>query len=111
MPLTDAQKVRLLTGLTPDELADADIDSYLELHNSGVKLAAAEALETFAGTLVDVTSDDITLSGSRRAAVLMARAQRLREQAAADDEDDSFAFDVVGGYGCGPAELAERSTW
>ncbi|HEY1180255.1 MAG TPA: hypothetical protein VGF17_29205, partial [Phytomonospora sp.] len=107
----DIATARLLTGLTTGEVSDTDLGAFIDLYAGGVRLAAAEALDVFASTLVDVASDDITLSGSRRASVLVARAQQLREQAAADDENDTFGFDVVGGYGCEPPELTERSCW
>jgi hypothetical protein len=106
---TPAEQVRLLTGLPAGELTDADIATLLEVNGDSVKLAAAQALETVAGGLLDVASDDITLSGSKRAAVLMSRAARLREQAAADEAaaDDGFYFDTAGGSVCRP-ELTER---
>lgn len=102
---TTAETVRLLTGLTLDELSATDIESFLELTGDDPKLAAAEALEVFAGTLatISVTSDDISLDGSKRATLLMQRAARLREQADAD----GFFFDTVFD-GCSAAELTER---
>lgn len=111
---TTAEQVRLLTGLTVDELGAGDIDTLLELNGDVVKLAAADALEVVAGQLATISaeSDDIKIDGSKRAAVLMARATRLREQAAAElaDSDDGFTFDVVDTFTCRP-ELTERPCW
>jgi hypothetical protein len=103
-----AAQVRLLTGLTTTELPEGDIVTFLDLNGDAPKLAAADALEAFAGTLatISVTSDDITLDGSKRATVLMQRAARLREQHHAAVGEDVFFFDVVDG-GCRP-ELTER---
>jgi hypothetical protein len=109
---TTADQVRLLTGLTVGELTDENIASLLELNGDVVKLAAADALETLAGTLATISaeSDDIKIDGSKRAGVLMARAARLREQAAAAGDDGDFAFDIVGGVECRP-ELTPRVCW
>jgi hypothetical protein len=102
-----AAVVRLLTGLDSSELTDEQILDWLEFAGDEPRLAAAEALEAFATTLLDVASDDITLNGSRRAPILMARAARRRETGAEAEADDGFYFDVVGGTGCRP-ELTER---
>lgn len=110
-PDPNVATVRLLTGLTVDELPDTDVAGWLDLNDNSARLAAADALEAFAGTLVDVQSVDLTLTGSRRAATLMARAQRLRDQAAtAGEGPDTFAFDVVYPAGSRP-ELTERECW
>lgn len=76
----DRATVRLLTGLSAAELDDASVDGLLVLTQGAVRLAAAEALETFAGTLVSVSaeSDDIKIDGSKRASALLARASSLR---------------------------------
>lgn len=102
--------VRTLTGLAVADLADSELDALLEMHGGGVKLAAADALEVVAGQIAtSVTSDDISLDGSKRATILLARARTLRAQAAdeAADSDDGFFFDVVGGTS-GRPELTER---
>jgi len=104
------EQLRLLTRLSDDELPDSEAEALLELTGHNVKLAAADALEAVAMTLTSVQSDDISIDGSKRASVLMARAARLREQAAAADEDDGFFFDVVGGVPARP-ELTERGCW
>jgi hypothetical protein len=104
---TATAQVRLLTRLTAAELPDTDIEALLELNGGTVKLAAADALEAFAGTLATVESDDMRVDDTRRAATLMARAQRLREQAHADAEDAGFSFDVVFPGTATTAELAE----
>ncbi len=109
MALTVTTQVRLLTGLPTADLDDAQILDLLELNGDDARLAAADALEQYATTLVDVLSDDITLNQSKRAGLLMSRAARLREQAAAE-ADDGVVFDVVGGVPSRP-ELTERERW
>jgi hypothetical protein len=97
---TAAETVRALTGLSTAELDDAQIDVFLEVNAAYVgstKLAAADALEVYAGQLTAVQSDDISIDGSKRAAVLMARATKIREQHYLHDGGDFF-FDTV----CGP---------
>lgn len=110
MALTVTAQVRLLTGLPTADLDDAQILDLLELNGDDARLAAADALEQYATTLVDVLSDDITLNQSKRAALFMSRAARLREQAAAEADDGGFVFDVVGGVPSRP-ELTERERW
>jgi hypothetical protein len=112
---TTAEQVRLLTGLTDVELTDDQIDALLELNApyvGSVKLTAADALEVLAGQLATISaeSDDIKIDGSKRAAVLMARATRLREQALAEADDAGFTFDIVPSGTCRP-ELTERPCW
>ena len=110
MASTPTEQVRTLTGLTAAEMPELTITSLLELNDDSVRLAAADALETYAGTLITaVQSDDISLDGSKRATVLMARAARLRElaAAAAAETDDGFSFDVVFPTSYRP-ELTER---
>lgn len=102
-------QVRLLSGLTAGELPDPTVEAFLAMNDDVVRLAAADALEAFAGTLstISVASDDITLDGSKRATLLMLRAARLREQHMTLVGDDAFFFEVVGGESCRP-ELTER---
>jgi hypothetical protein len=112
---TAAETVRALTGLSTAELDDAQIDVFLEVNAAYVgstKLAAADALEVFAGQLATIAaqSDDISIDGSKRASVLMARASRLREQALTEADDAGFTFDVVDSGYCRP-ELTERPCW
>ncbi len=101
--------VRILSGLSAVDITDADLDALLDANDGFPRLAAADALEVFASTLTSVTSDDISIDGSKRAAVLMARASRLRAQAAqeAADADDGFYFESAGGASWRP-ELTER---
>lgn len=108
--MLEPEQVRLLTRLSTDELSDADIDKWLELTSNAPRLAAAEALEALASTLMSVTSDDITLDGTKRATQLTARANSLRAQQAAEDADadGGFFFDVAYPTSYKP-ELTERS--
>lgn len=83
MPVTtDVQRVRLLisdTGTTPD-FADDDLQAFLDLEDGAIRLAAADALETKAGRLLTVDSDEIKVDGSKQAANLRAQAETLRQQ-------------------------------
>lgn len=112
MAATATEQVRLLTRLPVGDLPDGDIANWLALTGDQPRLAAAEALEAFASTLLSVTSDDITLDGSKRASLLMARAKSLRaQQDLADaDQDDGFFFDVAYPTSYRP-ELTERTQW
>lgn len=108
--MDNIQQVRLLTRLSDTELTDDDIDNWLDLTGDVPRLAAAEALEAVASSLLSVTSDDITLDGAKRAAQLVARAKSLRaQQAAADaDADGGFFFDIAYPTSYKP-ELTERN--
>lgn len=90
-----ADTVRLLTGLTATEVTADEITTLLKLNDGQPKVAAADALEIAAGRLTSITSDDVTVDGSKRAAVLLTRAQQLRGQHADDQADDEFAVDVL----------------
>ncbi len=109
---TALEQVRAITRLTVADLSDLDVEALLDANGGSVKLASADALETYATTLTSVQSDDISIDGSKRAGVLMTRAARLRQLAAQEsaDSDDGFFFDVVGGTSTRP-ELTERGGW
>ena len=96
-PNPNLAAVRRMTRLTTTELSEDDAAGYLADNADSPRLAAADALEAFASTLLDVANaEGLTVSGSKRASTLMARAARLREQAAAEtDDDEDFFFDVV----------------
>lgn len=98
--------VRLLTGLTTGELSDDLIDSWLAFNDQAVRLAAADALDAYASTLTAVSSDDVSVDGTKRAAVLVKRAGQLRAQHEATDDGTGFFFDVVFDPACQP-ELTE----
>ena len=112
MPVTAEQQVRILSGLTVEELPDLTLESLLELNAEAPKLAAADALEIVASQLTTVTvaSDDISLDGSKRANALLARAARLREQHEANLAGEGFFFEVVDTGSTRP-ELTERPAW
>ena len=105
--MADLDTVRLLTGLTVGEIADEQITALLDLHGQDVKLAAAEALDIVASQLISVSSDDISLDGTKRASALTARAAQLRAQAAAD----GFTFDVVDTMWPRPELTEPESGW
>lgn len=104
--MTDIDTVRLLTGLLAGDLPDASITQLLALNDGSVRLSAADALETVASQLTSVESDDISIDGSKRATILMARAARLRDQAAEEAGDGGFFFGIVDQANCHP-ELTE----
>jgi hypothetical protein len=72
--------VRALTGASTSDIDDAGITALLAEENGAPKLAAALVLELMAGRLQAVTSDDITVDGTKQAQVLMNRAAQLRAQ-------------------------------
>lgn len=78
--MADRDTVRLLAGASVTDASDTDIDALLLEEQGVVKLAAALLLELMAGRLQAVTSDDITVDGSKQAGVLTARAAALRAQ-------------------------------
>lgn len=72
--------VRTLTGAATADIDDYGIAALLDEEGGVVKLAAADLLELMAGRLLTVKADDISVDGSRQAAALQARADRLRQQ-------------------------------
>lgn len=106
---TDVDTVRLLTGATLTDIDDVQLAHLLEVHGGAVKLAAADLLEVIASRLESMSSDDVSVDGSKRAAVLMKRAQTLREQHEATD-GGVFFFDVMFDGGGWP-ELAPRECY
>jgi hypothetical protein len=94
---TDIGKVRLLI---PDRVAanailtDEEIQAFIDMEGE-VRYAAAACLETIASdqvlTLKVMSLLDVSTSGDRVSAALLARAKLLREQADGDDD----AFDIA----------------
>ena len=101
-PTTDRGKVRLLIqddteqydGVDVYFFTDAKIDAFLELNGDNVRLAAADALDAWASNEAMITKAvtrlDIGTNGPAVAATLRLHAARLREQAAAEDDDAGF---------------------
>lgn len=92
---TDRGKVRLLCRDTVEATAiftDDEIDAFLSIHDSDVKLAAAEALDTVASNqallLKKVKLGDIGTDGPAVAAALRAHADRLRAQSVSEVDFD-----------------------
>lgn len=88
---TDRGKVRLLIFDYDEEnpdvqiFTDVEIDAFLTLENSDIRLAAAQALDTIASRealiqKVIKTQDGFQTDGAKLAAELRARAKSLREQ-------------------------------
>lgn len=85
--------VRLLTGASTTDAADTDIANLLALEGAAVKLAAADLLELMAGRLLTVKADDISVDGSKQAAALQTRADRLRTEHY--EHGDDYFFDTA----------------
>lgn len=98
-PTTDRGRVRLL-ATDRDEataiFADDEIDAFLAMESSSVRLAAAVALETIAAdqalVLKVVKTLDLETDGAKVANTLMERARRLRE---AEERDPAGSFDIA----------------
>lgn len=101
--LSDAiGKVRMLI---PDRVegnavfTDEEIQAYLDMNDSNVRLAAAEALETIASdeamTLKVISTLDLTTNGASTSDAILRRAELLREQAKEKDTDDGGSFDYA----------------
>lgn len=98
---TDLGRVRLLIADTDEDnllLDDTQINAFLSMESSRVKLAAAAALDAIAASEVLVSKKirtlDLQTDGPAVAAELRAQAKGLREQDEAD-QDEPWAIDVV----------------
>lgn len=102
-PSTLAGRVRLLINDIPVEdvavFDDDEITAFLDLAAQSVLLAAAQALDTIASNEVLVgkviRTQDLSTDGAKVSAELRARAQALRDQVAAGDDDPGNAFLIV----------------
>jgi len=100
---TAVGKVRLLLNDVDEQslvFSDDEIEAFLELEGDSVKRAAAQAIDTNASNEVLASkvlrTQDLSTDGAKVADALRKHADRLREQAAAEDEDgDGFFFGVV----------------
>ena len=101
--LTTARgKVRLLctdSVVAYEIFDDDDIDAFLSLESSGVKKAAALALETIASSEVLVQKRikllDLSTDGPAESTELLKRATLLRAQAEADEEGEYSPIDCA----------------
>lgn len=100
---TDIGKVRMLI---PDRVeanavfSDEEIQAYLDMNDSNVRRAAAEALETIASdeamTLKVISTLDLTTNGASTSEAILARAKILREKAdEADAGEEGGMFDYA----------------
>lgn len=97
---TAQNKVRLLIPDTDTGgnhvFEDEEIDAFLAIEGSDVRLAAAHALEVIASSealkLKVLKVGDVQTDGAKLSEALLARAQRLRDAAAAGDPADSSAL-------------------
>ena len=97
---TDIGKVRMLI---PDRdegnaiFQDSEIQAYLDLNDSSVKRATAEALETIASdqalTLKVISTLDLSTNGASVSDALMRRAEKLRAVAEDEDAGNGALFD------------------
>lgn len=86
----------------PYAFTDAHLQAMLSIYRDNLQLAGADLIESIAVDEVllyrFVRTDDLTVDGSKAAEILLKRAQRLREQAAIDAEEDAFEIVEFGGY-------------
>jgi len=99
-PTNDVGKVRMLIPDRVEDSAifqDAEIEAYLDMNDSNVRRAAAEALETIASdevmTLKVMSTLDLTTNGASVSSALLERAKLLRSKA-----DDDDAGEEGGGF-------------
>ena len=99
---TDRGLVRLLCTDSVEAYEifdDDDIDAFLSLESSGVKKAAALALETIASSEVLVQKRikllDLSTDGPAESAELLKRASLLRAQAEEDEEGEYSPIDYA----------------
>lgn len=113
---TAAGMVRLLLNDVDEDTAvfdDDEINAFLTLEGGNVKRAAAQAIDTNADDQALASkvlkTQDLSTDGAKLADSLRARARALREQAASEDDDAGFVFEVVDvtGLPYGP-ELTNR---
>jgi len=97
----DVGKVRLLLNDVDETTMvfdDVEIQAFLDLHDDQVFLAAAQAIDTNADNELLASkvlkTQDLQVDGAKVADSLRARATRLREQWAAEQDDGGF-FDIV----------------
>lgn len=100
---TDVGKIRALCGdtnMSDPLLFDEEIESFLTLEGSAIKLAAATAIETIATRqvlllkVVTVMGGDLKTDGRAVAEALHKRSEELRRQYAEDDVDNG-GFDIA----------------
>lgn len=86
----------------PYAFSDAHLQAMLSIYRNNLQLAGADLIESIAVDEVllyrFVRTDDLTVDGSKAAEILLKRAQRLREQAAIDAEEDAFEIVEFSGY-------------
>jgi len=103
---TDAKNVSAGSG-TYLFFSDTELTALLGLYDNDVKLTAARALETIAGSQVLLlkswSSDDLTVNGDRITKELRELAKQLRAEALADS--DSASFDLI------PFPVKTTETW
>lgn len=110
--MADVDTVRLLIAdtATPQLFTNDQLQSFLDLEDGNVKVAAAQALDTMASSEVMVskviTSNGLSTNGAAVAAELRARGKTLRDHA------DSDALPVIVENGGGwPPELSAWPVW
>jgi hypothetical protein len=102
-PTTEIGKVRMLIPDRVEENAvfsDEELQAYLNMNDSNMRRAAAEALETIASdeamTLKVITTLDISTNGASTSDAILRRAALLRQQAEdADAGEEGGMFDYA----------------
>ena len=93
--------VRLLLSdvAEPFVFTDREITAFLTLEGGSIKRAAAQAIDTNATDQVLASkvlkTQDLSTDGAAVAKAMREHADRLRAQAAGEDEDAGFIFEVV----------------
>ena len=107
--------VRLLTGITPDQVSDLDLSDLVEAHGGLVYCAAADAADRVAlssmGSGAVTSVEDITVDHRRPVQMWQGLADRLRarcEQDQAEAWDDGPAVVEFHPWGSAGREAAEH---
>ena len=89
--MDEIERIRALTGITPEQISDQDLAVLLELHDGRVYCAAADAADRIGNGLIehlDVTSvEDISIDTRRVMDGWRGLADRRRKRCASDEAE------------------------
>lgn len=89
--MDEIDRIRALTGITQEQVSDADLEALLELHDGQVYCAAADAADRVATGLIGgagVTSvEDISIDKRRPITMWQGLADRLRKRCLIDQAE------------------------
>ena len=112
--MDELDKIRALTGITAEQISDADLSVILEFNDGRVYCAAADAADRMGTTLISgagVTAvEDISIDRRRVIDGWRALADRLRKRClleAAEEADDGPAVVEFHPWGRGGPEAVE----